>query len=44
MNPIPYKIIMPKIRWLSVCGSSRKSKRKFFRKLKMIFWEICDEI
>lgn len=37
MNPIPYKIIMPKIRWLAVCGSSRKSRRKLCRKIFLMF-------
>ena len=36
MNPIPYKIMLPKIRWLAVCGSSRKSKRKAIRKILLI--------
>lgn len=36
MNPIPYKIIMPKIRWFPICGSSKKSRRKAIRKILLI--------
>lgn len=35
MNPIPYRV--PKIRWLAVCGTSRKSRRKAMRKIFLMF-------
>lgn len=39
MNPLP-KIELPEIRFLTYCGSSRKSKRKFLRKIMLIFKEL----
>lgn len=38
MNPLP-KFELPKIGFLACCGSSRKSRRKFIRKIILMFKE-----
>lgn len=43
MNPLPipkFKFELSKLRFLAYCGSSRKSKRKFLRKIMLIFKEL----
>ena len=47
MHPLKIEYIMPKFGFMKYCGKSKKSKRKFFRKIWIeiitVFNEVQDE-